>query len=233
MVNQAFVERIRLSHANPASNKLLSNRFRRFLPVIVDLETSGFEPARHAILEIAIVIPAVDQAGRWHLGTTRSIHVQPFAGAEFDATSLAFNKIDPFNPFRQAAAIDEKQALEEIFELTRQALSDHGCSKAVWVGHNVAFDLGFLNAAVCRTRIKKSPFHSFTAFDTATLSALMLGQTVLAKSLRAAGFDWDNQSAHTALYDAERTAQLFCWMLNRWSNLTALEQVAAPVRSLG
>lgn len=208
------------SHGN---NKLFSQRFRRFLPVVVDIETSGFEPERHAILEIAAVIPALTPQGRWEIGTMRSIHVQPFAGAEFDAASLAFNRIDPFNPFRKAAAVDERDALEEIFQLAREALTEHHCSKAVWVGHNVAFDLGFLNAAAARHRIKKNPFHSFTTFDTATLSALMLGQTALAKASKAAGFEWDNRSAHSARYDAERTAELFCWMLNRWSDLTALE----------
>ncbi len=221
--NIPAVERIRLQTPRHGTNKLFSQRFRRFLPVVVDIETSGFEPVRHAILEIAAVIPTLNIQGRWECGTIRSIHVQPFAGAEFDAASLAFNRIDPFNPFRQATAVGERDALQEIFELAREGLIEHHCIKAVLVGHNVAFDLGFLNAAVARNRIKKNPFHTFTTFDTATLSALMLGQTALAKALRAAGFEWDNQSAHTARYDAERTAELFCWMLNRWTDLTALE----------
>ena len=224
MAKTPAVERIRLPIPSPKNNKLFSQRFRRFLPVVVDIETSGFEPTRHAMLEIAAVMPAMDAQGRWHTGMIRSIHVQPFPGAEFDPASLAFNRIDPFNPFRQATAADEKSALEEIFQLTHDALTQHHCIKAVLVGHNVAFDLGFLNAAVTRTRIKKNPFHTFTTFDTATLSALMLGQTALAKALRAAGFEWDNQLAHTARYDAERTAELFFWMLNRWSDLTDLER---------
>lgn len=217
------VERICLPVSNTANNKLFPQRFRRFLPVVVDIETSGFEPGRHGILEIAAVIPELDREGRWHVGMSQSAHVQPFPGAELDAACLAFNRIDPSNPFRQARAVDEKEALEQLFLLTRGALARHNCSKAVLVGHNVAFDLGFLNAAVARTRIKKNPFHTFTTFDTATLSALMLGQTVLAKALRAAGFEWDNRAAHSAVYDAERTAQLFCWMLNRWTDLTARE----------
>lgn len=220
----AVVERIRLPVADSTQITPVSSRFRGFFPIIVDVETSGFEPRRHAILEIGVVIPTIDDLGRWRVLSTKALHVEPFPGAEFDAASLAFNKIDPFNPFRRAAAVSERDALEQIFELTRSALAAHRCAKAVWVGHNVAFDLGFLNAAAARTKVKKNPFHGFTAFDTATLSALMLGETVLAKALRAAGFDWDNQSAHTALYDAERTAQLFCWILNRWSHLTALDR---------
>ena len=33
---------------------MLKDRFRKFLPVIVDLETGGFNSSRNAILEIAI-----------------------------------------------------------------------------------------------------------------------------------------------------------------------------------
>lgn len=223
MVIAPAVERICLSTLTPRRKKPFSQRFRRFLPVVIDIETSGFEPARHAILEIAAVIPEMDSDGRWRIGAIHSRHVHPFPGAELDSASLAFNRIDPFNPFRQARSVDEREALDQIFQMTRDALAQHDCVKAVLVGHNVAFDLGFLNAAVARTRITKNPFHTFTTFDTATLSGLMLGQTVLAKALRAAGFEWDNQSAHSALYDAERTAQLFYWMVNRWSDLTAME----------
>lgn len=230
MANTIFVERIRLSAADSTQNPQVSNRFRGFYPIVVDVETSGFEPRRHAILEIGVVIPTIDDRGQWQILSTTAIHVEPFTGAEFDATSLAFNKIDPFNPFRRAAAVTEKDALEQIFEVTRSALTRHRCSKAVWVGHNVGFDLSFLNAAAVRTKIKKNPFHTFTAFDTATLSALVLGETVLAKALRAAGFDWDNQSAHSALYDAERTAQLFCWILNRWSYLAAQDSPVPGAR---
>jgi ribonuclease T len=229
MSNSAVVERIRLPATHSAQITQVSNRFRGFFPIIVDIETSGFEPRRHAILEIGIAIPTIDDLGRWQVHSTKAIHVEPFPGAEFDATSLAFNKIDPFNPFRRAAAVSERDALEQVFESARSALTLHSCTRAVWVGHNVAFDLGFLNAAASRTKVKKNPFHGFTAFDTATLSALILGETVLAKALRAAGFDWDNQSAHSALYDAERTAQLFCWILNRLSHLTALDRRDAAI----
>lgn len=211
----------------PASREKIpfSQRFRRFLPIVVDLETSGLQAHRHAILEIAAVIPAADEAGRWRLGEMHCAQVQPFEGAELDPAALAFNKIDPHHPFRQALA--EAEALETIFQPIRTALTRSSCLRAVLVAHNAAFDLAFLNAAVSRAGIVKNPFHTFTSFDTATLSGLMLGQTALPKALRAAGFEWEHGSAHSAAYDAERTAQLFCWMINRWSDLTALERAAA------
>jgi ribonuclease T len=111
-------------------------------------------------------------------------------------------------------AIDEKDALTRIFKEVREAVRRNGCKRAVLVGHNASFDLGFLNAAVTRADIKRNPFHPFSSFDTVTLAGAALGQTVLAKASLAAGFGWDSSAAHAAAYDAERTADLFCQVCN-------------------
>jgi len=196
---------------------LFSKRFRGYLPVVVDIETSGFDPTRHALLEIAAVIPEMDENGRLSILETHSAHVVPYPGSKLEESALAFNKIDPFHPFR--FALDELEALKKIFAPIHAAVKRNGCTRAILVGHNPAFDLSFLNAAVARTRIKKNPFHPFSSFDTATLSGLVYGQTVLAKAVQAAGMDWDNQEAHSAAYDAEQTARLFCGIVNRWEEL--------------
>ena len=199
----------------------LSRRFRGFLPVIVDVETAGFDPRRHALLEIAAVILDMDGEGRLVLAETHASHVTPFEGSKLDASALSFNKIDPFHPFR--FALDEKDALHKLFQPIRTAVKHHGCTRAVLVGHNPAFDIAFLNAAVDRSGVKRNPFHPFSTFDTATLGGLAYGQTVLAKAVRAAGLDWDDSQAHSAIYDAEQTARLFCGIVNRWSELVAVE----------
>ncbi|QSA97079.1 ribonuclease T [Methylococcus sp. EFPC2] len=196
---------------------LFAKRFRGYLPVIVDIETSGFDPVKNAVLEIAAVIPAMDENGRLSLHETHASHVNPFPGARLEESALAFNKIDPFHPFR--IALDEVDALSKIFQPIRSAIKRNGCTRAILVGHNPAFDIGFLNAAVARSGIKKNPFHPFSTFDTATLSGLVYGQTVLAKAAQAAGLDWDNSEAHSAVYDAEQTARLFCAIVNRWADL--------------
>ncbi len=79
--------------------------------------------------------------------------------------------------------------------------------------------MSFINAAVNRCGIKKSPFHAFSCFDTATLGGVAFGQTVLARAVQAAGLEWDGKQAHSAIYDAERTADLFCAIVNRWDNI--------------
>lgn len=195
----------------------IANRFRGFLPVVVDVETGGFNAQTDALLEIAAVTVRMDSDGRLRRSQTVSCHVEPFPGANLEKRALEFTGIDPFNPFRMAKK--EEEALEHIFAPIREEVKAQGCTRAILVGHNPFFDLGFLNAAVARTGNKKSPFHSFSSFDTATLGGLAYGQTVLAKACAAAGIEFDGGQAHSAIYDTERTADLFCTIVNRWREL--------------
>ncbi|HVY80684.1 MAG TPA: ribonuclease T [Steroidobacteraceae bacterium] len=193
--------------------RIMSRRFRGFLPIVIDVECGGFNPATDALLEIAAVIIDMDENGVLKRGATHNYHVIPFAGARLDPAALAVTGIDPYHPLRPA--IPERDALQRIFREVRHAIRMYGCRRAILVGHNAAFDLAFLNAAVARTEIKRNPFHPFSCFDTATLAGAALGQTVLAKAIAVAGFQWDSSSAHNASYDAERCADIFCHITNR------------------
>lgn len=205
--------------ASTGASARIAGRFRGFLPVVVDVETAGFNAQTDALLEIAAVIVTMDDAGRLSPGKTIACHVEPFPGANLDASSLAFNGIDPHHPFRNA--LPEREALDAVFVPVRDAVRETGCSRAILVGHNAFFDLGFMNAAIARTGHKKSPFHQFSSLDTVTLAALVYGQTVLARAVQAAGIAWQEEAAHSAIYDAQVTAELFCQMVNRWHDLTA------------
>jgi ribonuclease T len=196
----------------------LSQRFRGFLPVVVDVETAGFNAYTDALLEIAAVTVAFDASGQLVPEATFSCHVEPFPGANLDPRSLEFTGIDPYHPFRMA--VTEREALERVFAPVRERVKLHGCTRAILVGHNPFFDLGFIKAAVERTGNRKNPFHSFTTFDTATLAGLAFGQTVLARAAASCGIEWDHTRAHSAVYDAERTAELFCAIVNRWDALS-------------
>ena len=192
----------------------MANRFRGFLPVVVDVETGGFNASTDALLEIAAVLVDFGDGGFLTRGETIRYHVKPFAGSNMDPASMAINRIDPDHPLRPA--IDERDALQRLFRAVRKAVRDNDCSRAILVGHNAAFDLAFVNAAIARTAIKRNPFHPFSCFDTATLCGVAFGQTVLARAAVAAGFRWDEDSAHSAAYDAEITADLFCEVVNRF-----------------
>ncbi len=190
------------------------NRFRGFLPVAVDVETGGFIAATDALLEIAAVLLHLDEDGFMRAGETVRYHVKPFPGARLDPASLEVTGIDPFHPLRPA--VDETEALRRVFEVVRREVKTQGCNRAVLVGHNAFFDLQFINAAVERNKIKRNPFHPFSSFDTATLAGVALGQTVLSRAVVAAGMEWDDSLAHSAAYDAEITARLFCEIVNRF-----------------
>ncbi len=192
----------------------IANRFRGFLPVVVDVETGGFNSKTDALLEIAAVLLETEDDGTFRRGETHRYHVKPFEGANLEPASLAINGIDPDHPLRPA--IEERDALQRVFREVRRAIRESDCTRAILVGHNAAFDLGFINEAVQRTAIKRNPFHSFSCFDTATLAGVAYGQTVLARAVQAAGLGWDENSAHSAAYDAEITADLFCDILNRF-----------------
>jgi ribonuclease T len=196
---------------------LLAQRFRGYFPVVIDVETAGFNAKTDALLEIAATMLTMDDAGNLLPLQTLHFHVEPFAGANLDASSLAFNGIDPFNPLR--GAVSEREAISEICKAVRKAQKEAGCQRSVIVAHNAAFDQSFVNAAIERVKYKRSPFHAFVSFDTTSLSALALGQTVLAKACQHAGIAFDSKQAHSALYDTERTAELFCYIVNKWRDL--------------
>jgi ribonuclease T len=207
---------------NPPENQKdpsspLAQRFRGFLPVIIDVETGGFNSETDALLEIAAVTVRLDEDGVMHRHETFSFHIEPFEGANIEKAALDFTGIDLDSPDRMAEP--ELMAMTDMMQAVRRSVKENGCTRAVVVGHNAHFDLNFLNAAIERCDIKRSPFHPFSVFDTATLAGLAFGQTVLAKACRCAGLEFSNSAAHSAAYDAEKTADLFCLIVNKWKEL--------------
>ncbi len=198
----------------PVAISPMATRFRGYLPVVVDVETGGFDWNRHALLEIAVIPLELDSQGLLVPGVTTSSHVVPAPGTDIDPKSLEITGIILDHPFRDAKP--ERIALDSVFAPVRAALKKHHCQRAILVGHNAHFDLNFLNAAVARSGHKRNPFHPFSVFDTVTLAGVAYGQTVLARAVQAAGFDWNADEAHSAVYDTERTADLFCKIVNAW-----------------
>ena len=193
---------------------MIKDRIRGFLPIVIDVETGGFNEATDALLEIAAIAINLDTAQKFSAGNSFYCPVQPFSGANLDPAALKVNKIDSFNPNRNA--LPENEALQQLFDFVNTELNTHNCNRAILVGHNAFFDLKFLNAATERCKLE-SPFHSFSNLDTVTLGALAYGQTVLSKIAVAANIPWNNDAAHRADYDAKITASIFCNVFNRWN----------------
>lgn len=198
-------------------NSPMASRFRGYLPVVIDVETGGFNSATDALLEIAAVTLTMDEDGTLRPDETFDFHVDPFEGANIEQSALDFTGIDLESPDRPAEP--EAMVMPDLMKAIRSSVRAHGCTRAVMVAHNAHFDLGFVNAAVARCNIKRNPFHPFSCFDTATLAGLACGQTVLAKACRVAGIEFSNSAAHSAGYDAEKTAELFCYIVNQWKQL--------------
>lgn len=222
---ECYAERMTIPPRYLATTARMAERFRGFLPVVVDVETGGFDSRHDALLEIAAVPLSMDAEGWMGMQPTVSTHVEPFPGANLDPRSLEVTGIDPDNPLR--GALSERLALDHIFQVVREAVRNAGCQRAILVGHNAAFDLGFLNMAVLRCGHRRNPFHPFSCFDTVSFGGLAYGQTVLSKAVMAAGIDFDAREAHSAVYDAEKTAELFCHVVNRWRQLGLSEPIPA------
>jgi len=216
-MDETFNDELDVSQPMSDSRIPMARRFRGYLPVVVDVETGGFNAATDALLEIAATTVAMDDEGVLYPDHTYFFRVEPFAGANIEPAALEFTGIKLDHPLRMA--VGEEHALSEIFKGVRKSLKASGCKRAILVGHNSSFDLGFLNAAVLRCGLKRNPFHPFSSFDTATLAGLAYGQTVLAKACQAAGIEFDNREAHSARYDTEKTAELFCGIVNRWREM--------------
>ncbi|MGB5276867.1 MAG: ribonuclease T [Gammaproteobacteria bacterium] len=196
------------------NSHLMSRRFRGFLPVVVDVETGGFNEKKDALLEIGALTLKIDEQGHLEINDTFACHVEPFPNANMDPKSLEINGIDPFHPFRMAKP--EDKAIRDFFKFVSTEMKQNGCTRAIMIGHNTMMDLNFINAAADRNRVTRNPFHPFSTFDTVSLAGLAYGQTVLSRAVEAAGLGWHSDKAHSALYDATKTAELFCTIVNRW-----------------
>lgn len=194
----------------------LAKRFRGLLPIVVDVETAGLNADRDALLEVAAVMLTMDEQGKLRPERTVAYHVEPFAGSVLSQEALEITRIDPTQPLR--SSLPEAQVMHRLYAEVRQEIEQKECYRAVLVGQNAWFDLSFILAATRRSKITDIPFHTFTTFDTATLSAMTFGESVLARAMRRARISFDVNEAHSAIYDAEKTAELFCFIANKWGN---------------
>lgn len=219
------------AHILPEDARPMANRFRGYLPVVVDVETGGFDCHKHALLQIAAVFLRRGEDDRLYRERTINLHIRPFDGSALDPESLKVNGINPYHPLR----IDhpEDQAMGKIFSEIRREVKMNQCKRAILVGHNAHFDLGFVHAAANRCGIKRNPFHPFSSLDTVSLAAIAFGQTVLSRAAEAIGVEWDKESAHSAAYDAEMTADIFCAIANRWQDRIGLPANAMSLSNDG
>ena len=193
----------------------MKTRFRGYLPVVVDLETGGFDHAVHSLLEIAAVtLDFEDQ--RLVVRDRHRWAVTPHPDTISEEASLKVTGIDVTDPAR--GAVSELEAVRGLFRVVRAEVRRQGCHRAIVTAHNAHFDHGFIHAAATRSGVKRSPFHPFSVVDTVALAAVHYGHTVLSEACGRAGIGYDADRAHSAKYDADVTAELFCAVVNARPN---------------
>ncbi len=198
----------------------IRDRFRTFLPVVVDVETGGFNPVTDALLEVCMITVQIDNEGRLVPKDEYSVNIRPFEGSRIERINVEFLGIDPYDEKRNL--VEEGEAMRPMFKAIAKEVKAQACTKAILVGHNGSFDLSFINAVARRLNYKRNPFHPFSVIDTASLGALVLGQTVLSRACIAAGLSFDEEQAHNAVYDTTKECQLFCRMYNRFTKFAGL-----------
>ena len=72
----------------------LKDRIRGYLPVVIDVETAGFNENTDALLEICAIILGLDDSRNFFPKTTLHFHIEPFKGANIEPSALKFNGID-------------------------------------------------------------------------------------------------------------------------------------------
>ena len=196
--------RLRLNDTLP-----MQNRFRGFMPVVIDVECGGFIPYRCTVGNCRSVVGDSGDGSLAAWGNWR-YHVQPFPAP----TSNGVTRCDGLSIlFTRYAQRFQRRSAHAIVQEISQAMKDNDCTRAILVGHNACFDLNFLNAAVARTEIKRNPFHPFSSFDTATLAGVAFGQTGYRSRFKRPESLGIRTNAFGA-YDAQQTADCFARSAN-------------------
>ncbi len=166
---------------------------------VLDLETTGATAAHCEITEIG----AVKYVGGELAGTFQTL-VNP--GSEIPPYITVLTGITQ-------AMVIEAPSISEALPAFLEFIGD-----AVIVGHNVRFDLSFLNAAAERLGYGRLPNRSV---DTLALSRRLVRSEVrnLKLSSLAAHFRAPHPPTHRALDDAQATAHIFWALLERAGTL--------------
>lgn len=108
----------------------LCDRFRGFYPVVIDVETAGFNAKTDALLEIAAITLKMDEQGWLMPDTTLHFHVEPFVGANLQPEALAFNGIDLNDPL--AARSANTRRCTKFLKLYVKALKRAAVTAPLW-----------------------------------------------------------------------------------------------------
>ncbi len=180
--------------------------FNNFLPIVIDIETSGFDFKKNAILEVALVIIETNKNNKFKIKNKINYQIKPFRESKININNLSFIKIIPSSILR--FSISEYEFIDNIYKLTQNN------KKILFIGHNIFFDISFVKELIKRTNYNKTIMHDFIFIDTASISSIIYKESSLTKILTKAKINFKYNLLHSAIYDAEKTVELLCKILN-------------------
>jgi DNA polymerase III epsilon subunit family exonuclease len=166
----------------------------------IDIELTGLNLTKHEIVEIGCVLttPELEVIEEFEL------KIKPERIEDADPVSLKISHYDE-------KEWNDGYSLEEAMKIFAGKVKD-----SIMVGHNVAFDAGFLESAFSTTNIQNT-LH-YHKLDTISIAwAKMHRDPDLEHfSLRelCLRFGIENKKAHTALSDARATFELYKKLMN-------------------
>lgn len=162
--------------------------------VSIDIETTGFDPAKDEILELAAV-----RFDEHAIGETFEVLTKPNSPIPLEVQRLTGLRE---SDFEKARPLSETLGLFKKF-IGRDSL----------IGHNISFDLGFLKPHLGKIENE--------LFDTLVFSrVLFFSEPSYALDQLCKRFSFEKEQSHRALPDAKTTAKLFQFLLQEAKNIT-------------
>ena len=188
----------------------------------IDVETTGLDPQRHEVTELAVVFDAHwlnTTAAPWTrrvnvMGDT-AVYTTKVKPARLDQADPIALQVNGFNAYEWGSAPSASAVAPIVAELLGR-----NAANPVIVGHNVQFDISFLSALLRQGGVTEQLSHR--AVDTYTLAFEHLapcGLDSLSLDNIRRFLDLPTQGAHRALKDA-LDARLVYKQLNRASFLS-------------
>lgn len=165
--------------------------------VCVDTETTGLDPTRHAIIEIAAsIVVQGEVAAEW------STLVFPRVGCDVDPDAMTVNGID-LNNFTIGLSAD--YAISEFLRVCQQFEG-----RFIWLGHNAWFDLRFVYHAALFGGFNLSRLHGM--IDTKALALPLVESGIIPDTHFGTLRTWaglPGKTAHRALADVRDTLTIY------------------------
>lgn len=161
----------------------------------IDIETTGLNLLKHEIIEIGCVLttPSLEVIEEFEL------KIKPKHIESADPVAL---KVNHYNPDLWESAYDEEKAIKILLEKVKDC---------IMVGHNVAFDAGFLEYAF--NKIQTMNTMHYHKLDTVSIAWAKLHNSPNLERFSlhemCMHFNIENKNPHTGLGDARATYELY------------------------